>query len=189
MFKKFLAAISISILALVLISCGGSNEKMLLGNWYSETTFPIPANKDGISGEIKVLGVTDYLANKASSFDGQMIIAMNSQQGVKIDIVYDAAITADWEIKGNSIFTKIVDTKFHIASVKINGELIESQDQIAEMEKSFNPADFIPKGTADEEKVISIDSTTLVSESKDLTGKWVRHTATKTEKTFDAYKK
>ncbi len=197
MVKKFLAAVSISLLVLVLVSCGGSNEKLLLGGWYSEITLPIPTGKDGISGEIKVHGVENYLANKATSFDGQMIVILHYPQGQnpfnKLEIAYDANINGDWEINDKSIFTKIVDLKFHPASVKIDDKLIDNDDQktafFSEMEKSFKPEDFIPKGSADEERVISIDATTLVTESKDSTGKWIRTTATKTDKSFSEYSK
>lgn len=196
MFKKFLAVISIT-LAFLMTSCGGSNEKLLLGGWYSEMSFPIPADKNGMAGEIKMRGIQSYLANKATSFDGQMILVFHYPQGQnpfnKLEIAYDANITGDWEIKDKSIFTKIVDLKFHPAEVKIDDQLIDNDDQkntfFAEMEKSFKPEDFIPKGTADEEKIVSIDATTLVTEIKDPSGKWARQTATKTEKSFSEYVK
>lgn len=197
MFKKFLAAISISLLALVLISCSGSNEKLLLGSWYSEVTIPLPTGKELTSGEMKLRGVETYLANKSTSFDGQMILVFHYPQGQnpfdKLEITYDLLGASEWEIKDKSIFTKVVDFKFHPASVKINDNLIDSDDQkiafFLEMEKSFKPEDFIPKGSSSEQRVISIDATTLVTESKDPGMKLVRTTATKTDKSFSEYSK
>lgn len=197
MFKRFLAAASITLLAFLMTSCGESNEKLLLGGWYSEMTLPIPADKDGMTGELKIRGIENYLANKATSFEGQMILVFHYPQGKnpfnKLEIAYDANITGDWEIKDKSIFVKIVDLKFHPASVKIDDQLIDNDDQktifFAEMEKSFKPEDFIPKGSADEERIVSIDAKTLVSETKDSSGNWVRQTATKTEKSFSEYVK
>ena len=132
MFKKFLAVVSIT-LAFLMTSCGGSNEKLLLGGWYSEMSYPIPADKNGMTGEIKLRGIQSYLANKATSFDGQMILVFHYPQGQapfnKLEIAYDANITGDWEIKDKSIFTKIVDLKFHPSEVKIDDQLIDNDDQ------------------------------------------------------------
>jgi hypothetical protein len=165
-------------------------EKAIVGRWFVEVTEPIAPDETGSTGELRVLGVDEYLADGTLNGQGQIIMLFKYSDGATLEAAWQTTSRSEWRIADGVLTEKILDVKATPDYVKANGKAADQSDQEEFFRQAnFTVEDLMPRGQTTRDQIISIDADRFVYDAKDAAGNQFRRTKVRTTKDFSSYKK
>ena len=185
---KFLKRSVVAFFSVVLlVACGSSFEKQIIGRWHFERTYDVPQNNPSIKVSRREVSVSEYFPNGGSVLNRRIFMTQTStDQNVSPRVIETAAdinISREWMIKDDKIISKIIDVKTTPVYLKRDGVLASEADMKALFDRFKKPEDVIPKGQTVQVKIISLDKDKFVFEFEE-NGKVEIVSAAKTEKSL-----
>ena len=165
-------------------------EQAILGRWYVEVTEPIAPDDSGSTGELRVTGVDEYLADGTLRGQGQIIMLFKYPDGATLEAAWQTASRSEWRIADGVVTEKIIEVKATPDYVKANGNPADKSDQEEFFRQAnFTVEDLMPRGQTTRDQIITIDAERFAYESTDAAGNKTRRTKVRTTKDFAAFRK
>ena len=146
-----------------------SKEKLLIGQWKSDTTIHDTDEIDGevVSYQMQFSCKTEYFPTDTFNSDCEMTI---SYTGLPMKMVFDAYFTGTWQIDGEYLYTVTEDMKMNLASVQIEQKIISDPIEVRQIQKDIwdgeKIEDLMPKKETTKYEVLVLDQTRLVTQSE-----------------------
>lgn len=165
-------------------------DTAIVGRWFGEVTEPIAPDETGSTGELRVAGVDEYLADGTLKGQGQIIMLFKYSDGATLEAAWQTTSRSEWRIADGVLIEKILEVKSTPDYVKANGKPAEQSDQEEFFRQAnFTVEDLMPRGQTTRDQIISIDADRFIYEAKDAAGNQFRRTKVRTTKDFSAYRK
>ena len=165
-------------------------DKAIVGRWFVEVTEPIAPDESGSTGELRVTGVDEYLADGTLKGQGQIIMLFKYTDGATLEAAWQTSSKSEWRIADGVLIEKILEVKATPDYVKANGNPANKSDQEEFFRQAnFSVEDLIPRGQTTQDQIITIDVDRFVYDVKDTAGNLIRRTKVRTTKDFSAFKK
>ena len=183
-----LAAISFSFASATLAQT--TPDKTIVGRWFAEVAEPIAPDDSGSTGELRVTGVDEYLADGTMKGQGQIIMLFKYTDGATLEASWLTTSKSEWRIADGVLIEKILDVKAVPDYVKANGNPANKSDQEEFFRQAnFTVEDLMPRGQTTRDQINSIDADRFMYDAKDAAGNLVRRIKTRTTKDFSAFRK
>jgi len=167
-----------------------SADKSIVGRWFVEVTEPIAPDESGSTGELRVTGVDEYLADGTLKGQGQIIMLFKYPDGATLEAAWLTTSRSEWRIADGVLIEKILEVKATPDYVKANGNPANKSDQEEFFRQAnFSVEDLMPRGQTTQDQIITIDVDRFVYDVKDAAGNLIRRTKVRTTKDFSAFKK
>ncbi len=172
--KKYINSAVMLLATFVLVACGQSYEKLIIGRWHSEMEVVIPDSNGQQNITRKNINVSEYFSNGSSSMSSRVVVkvvdAAATNKWKEFEYTYETTFSREWKVDGKELLIKIVDVKSRPLILKFDGKIIEDKEQANKIWSGIKmPEDVIPKGQTSKLKIISLDKLKFVWEG-DLNG-------------------
>lgn len=165
-------------------------EKAIVGRWLVEVTEPIAPDESGSTGELRVTGVDEYLADGTLKSQGQIIMLFKYPDGATLEAAWLTTALSEWRIANSVLTERIIEVKATPDYVKANGNPANKSDQEEFFRQAnFSVEDLMPRGQTTQDQIITIDVDRFVYDLKDAAGNLIRRTKVRTTKDFSALRK
>ena len=165
-------------------------DKAIVGRWFAELTEPIAPDESGSTGELRVAGVDEYLADGTLKSQGQIIMLFKYPDGATLEAAWQTTAKSEWRIADGVLIEKILEVKATPYYVKANGNPADKSDQEEFFRQAnFSVEDLMPRGQTTQDQIITIDVDRFVYDMKDAAGNLMRRTKVRTTKDFSAFRK
>ena len=165
-------------------------EKAIVGRWLVEVTEPIAPDESGSTGELRVTGVDEYLADGTLRSQGQVIMLFKYPDGATLEAAWLTTALSEWRIANSVLIERILEAKATPDYVKANGNPANKSDQEEFFRQAnFSVEDLMPRGQTTQDQIITIDVDRFVYDMKDAAGNLMRRTKVRTTKDFSAFRK
>ena len=165
-------------------------EKAIVGRWLVEVTEPIAPDESGSTGELRVTGVDEYLADGTLRIQGQVIMLFKYPDGATLEAAWLTTALSEWRIANSVLIERILEVKATPDYVKANGNPANKSDQEEFFRQAnFSVEDLMPRGQTTQDQIITIDVDRFVYDMKDAAGNLMRRTKVRTTKDFSAFRK
>ena len=160
--KKYINTAVILLATFVLVACGQSYEKLIIGRWHSEMEVVIPDSNGQQDITRKNINVSEYFSNGTSSMSSRVVVkvvdAAATNKWKEFEYTYETTFSREWKVDGKELLIKIVDVKSRPLILNFDGKIIEDKEQANKIWSSIKmPEDVIPKGQTSKLKIISLD--------------------------------
>jgi len=165
-------------------------DKAIVGRWFAEVTEPIPPDESGSTGELRVAGVDEFLADGSLKGQGQIIMLFKYPDGATLEASWLTTSKSEWRVVDGFLTEKILEVKATPDYVKANGNPADKSDQEEFFRQAnFTVEDLMPRGQTTRDQIITIDADRFVYDAKDAAGNLIRRVKTRTTKDFSAFRK
>ena len=171
---QWLAIFAFTMLAAVSVMAA---EEPLLGIWYSEISMP----KQGLA----LRGTTEYLRNHTTKSYFELTVTV-IQESFTNKYSYDVVQTGEWQMSGDKLVEKLVDTKsiprFWIANgEKVDLSTVDAADGAPTPERL---EDVLPNGLSQEKTIVELGKDTITLKFTDDAGNEQTETLQRRDKHF-----
>ena len=148
--------------SLLLVGCGDSLEKNIVGKWASEITMPF--DDKNMTAEANIKCLSDYFPNKSVTHECDLkVLGTLKESGVKLDMDAKVRAAGDWTVTDKTVYDKTIDGKMELVKLTVNNQEVTDEKILEEVNKEMD-SPFV-KGETTSNATLSIDGKKWIYET------------------------
>lgn len=146
-----------------------SQEKLLIGQWNSVSTFNDVEEIDGeqVSISVQFSCKTEYFPTKTFNDDCEMVLSFLD---VPVKMSFDVYMTGTWELDERYLYNVSEDLKMNLTSIQIEKQIISDSEKIRQIQKEMfggeKIEDVMPKKDTTKSEILKLEQTRLVTQEE-----------------------